>query len=275
MKNLISYIKESLLDDEDVLMKDTSNEVIKKLYTDWLVNRNMIFRSVELDKNGINLKGDFMFMYSSELPPSNIKLNSCDRFSISFEDSQQFFDNPNYLPNVTDSIFIASRCKSTIHDWRVKTSKLYIGKDNKIGKNFKIDIINPSGLQANIGRIKLDNINTENDFGGLVVKNKSNSYLQLNLSDSPIAEKIIKVCKKEMKSNVDSYQAIINCVDKFINLKNLEKRFEKLFCIIFKYRDLKNLKVNHFYASATPKLGDLVLYKSINNDNWNIFRKTL
>ena len=275
MKNLNIYIKESLLDDEDVLMKDNEYNVLEKYYTDWLMSQDMNFISVKADKNGINIKGELVFKDSTKLPPPDLKLNYCDSFYMRTKNAQRIFDNQNYLPNITNTIFIADHCNSTIHDWSVKASKLYIGESNKIGKNFKIDIVDTPGLQLNIGRIKLNNINEEKDFGGLKVKNKSNSYLQLNLSGSPITEKIITAYKKERKLNGDSYQTIINCINKFINLNDLEKRFEKLFCIIFKCRDLESLKINHFYAGATPKRGDLVLYKVVGSNDWRIFRKTL
>ena len=58
MIQLYKYIKESLLDDEDVLMKDNEYNVIEKYYTDWLMSQDMNFISVKVDKNGINIKGE-------------------------------------------------------------------------------------------------------------------------------------------------------------------------------------------------------------------------
>ena len=52
MKNLISYIKESLLDDEDVLMKDTGDEVKSK---------DTLFKLFKQDK--VELFGNFSHQY--------------------------------------------------------------------------------------------------------------------------------------------------------------------------------------------------------------------
>ena len=74
MIQLYKYIKESLLDDEDVLMNDTSEEVIKEVVKKFLKKNYINGSKCKISKNPIN--GKYIVDYNGNLEVKNKNITS-------------------------------------------------------------------------------------------------------------------------------------------------------------------------------------------------------
>lgn len=200
MKDLKDIVYESFFDDEEELMKGVEEEGVKTLFIDWArLNKSYYFSHdeqtslrqvffnpyrIEIDKGRINYPT--LYINDSGELPEVVKLGNVDYLKIFTSKSI----TPEQMPTRCNHIYIDDK----ISGYTFNTNCLTLDEHADVNKCVW-SLCKTSGLSLNIGELEWKSIKDASQLKKLKVKS-SHIKFGVRLNDSPLANEIIKACKK-------------------------------------------------------------------------------
>lgn len=201
MKDLKDIVYESFFDDEGDLMSGVEEEGTKALFVDWARLNELYYFSdderssihqvhfnpyrVEIDKGRINYPT--VYINDSGKLPEVVKLGNVDYLKVITSKNI----TPEQMPTYSRHIYVDDK----IGGYTFNTKYLTLDEHAELTDKCVWNICKSLGLSRNIGEFDWVSIKDVSQLKKLKVKSNHIKF-GVRLNDSPLANEIIKACKK-------------------------------------------------------------------------------
>lgn len=201
MKDLKDIVCESFFDDEEDLLSGVEEEGAKAFFIDWVrLNKSYYFSHdeqtslrqvffnpyrIEIDKGRINYPT--VYINDSGELPGVVKLGNVAYMKVFTSKNI----TPEQMPTHCDHIYVDDK----ISGYTFNTKLLTLDEHTELTGKCAWNICKSLGLSRNIGELEWKSIKDASQLKKLKVKSNHIKF-GVRLNDSPLANDIIKACKK-------------------------------------------------------------------------------
>lgn len=275
MRNLKDIVYESFFDDEEDLMSGVEEEGAKAFFIDWARLNELYYFSddgrssirqvhfnpyrIEIDKGKINYPT--VYINDSGELPEVVKFGNVDYLKVMTSKNI----TPEQMPTHCDHIYVDDK----IGGYTFNTKHLTLDEHTELTGKCVWSICKSKGLSRNIGELEWVSIKDVSQFKKLKVKSNGIKF-GIRLNDSPLADEIIKACKKAIavgrKNGQNPDISVRSAVFEILPQKLINECFGEDCNAIAIKTDCSAYDVR--YDRVNP--GGLLLYKAPMSDEWGI-----
>lgn len=284
IKHLTEILKESLLDNDDILIGRSEEAMLKQLYIDWqrlpkqyLSNIHIVDGKILFDQNTIIPR----IYLNKTLGPMPKSLNVEFAGDLNIQDQQIFDDCRDRLPKKVHYLNVEEGIQ--LYNYTIETEEIHIRKKCKI-KNLTLNIpFIKHGLNKNVFIMKLDHLSSIDDVKEVKINSKTKNII-VDISNSPLAATILYNVKYDVnkwkKKNPDYTDRhlqvmIIEFLKNYLLLDYIDKYWEGVRQIVIKDKSGQFQYGEMIYSEDDLKLGDFIIHKpiTINGSDWEPYEK--
>lgn len=278
MRNLKDIVVESFFDDEEDLMSGVEEEGTKALFVDWARLNNSYYFSddrqsnfsqtlfnphrVEIDKGRINYPT--IYIKGSEKLPEVVKLGTVIYMKVFTSKNI----TPEQMPTQCSHIYVDDKMSG----YTLNTKDLTLDEHAELTGKCVWSISKALGLSKNVGELNWISIKDASQLKKLKVKSNGIKF-GVRLNDSPLANDIIKACKKAImvgrKNGQNPAISVHRAVFEILPHKLINECFGE---------DCNAIAIKTDYSSSEVKYdkvqpGGLLLIKAPMSNEWEIVHR--